>query len=50
MIGSEVLNVDSIFANELPECPPVLASNQQTTRNLIVFYDQIVTFGNGTYR
>ena len=25
MMGSEALSVDSIFANELPECPPVLA-------------------------
>ena len=24
-MGFEALNVDSIFANELPECPPVLA-------------------------
>ena len=24
MMGSEALNVDSIFANEFPECPPVL--------------------------
>jgi hypothetical protein len=25
IMGSEALNVNSIFANELPECPPVLA-------------------------
>lgn len=50
IMASEASNVDSIFVNEFSEYPPVLPGNQQTTRNVIVLYKQIVTFEEGGYR